>query len=90
MFQTKLKHIQIHTILSGPKLPKALRGHDMVSYEYSIVAIGGYASEEGGYLNTLYQLECVGCSWKKLEQTLKTPRSNFVAMLIPDEMTDCQ
>ena len=39
----------------------------------------------------IYKLVCQasGCSWKVLEQKLMFEREDYIAMLIPDELTSC-
>ncbi len=34
-------------------------------------------------------LQFAPCQWSKLDQELQVARAYFVAMLIPDEITDC-
>jgi hypothetical protein len=41
--------------------------------------------------SSIYKLICdqLGCKWSEMEQQLKIPRRYFVAMLIPDTLTNC-
>ena len=74
----------------GPDLPKPLFWHQMVSVDGAVIAIGGY-SNVNGYSKSLYKLACSQeCHWKEMSQKLTVARSSFVAMTIPDEMTNCQ
>ena len=74
----------------GPDLPKPLEAHQMVSVDGTVIAIGGY-SNDGCYSKSLYKLECSDdCHWKEMSQKLTAAREWFVAMTIPDEMTNCQ
>jgi hypothetical protein len=46
----------------------------------------------GSDQSSLYQLNCddeSGCKWDEMEQRLKVARSDFVAMIIPDRLTNC-
>ena len=62
----------------------------MVTLDKDVVVIGGYR-ESGTSLEPLYLMNCLffHCEWKLMSQELKFARQNFVAMLIPDELTDC-
>ena len=61
----------------------------MVNYEGSVIAIGGYDYDD--YSKSLFKLECSDeCQWKEMSQKLAEGRTDFVAMTIPDEMTNCQ
>ena len=39
----------------------------------------------------IYQIRCVYgiCGWTNLKSELKVPRTSFVAMLVPDDLTSC-
>ena len=69
-------------------MPKGLAGHEMVRMDKDLAVIGGYG---GGYSSSLYRLTCTNkaCTWQTMTQELTIGRSNFVAMLIPDELTEC-
>ena len=75
----------------GPYLPIPLHAHSMVATENSLVAIGGVTTD-GTTTNDLFELTCseTGCKWKEMEQKLKIGRSNFVAMMVPDSLTNCE
>jgi len=63
----------------------------MVSVNGTVVAIGGLNND--GYSNAIFQLVCSAldeCVWVEMAQKLSVARGNFVAMTIPDEMTNCQ
>ena len=60
----------------------------MVTNGNSVITIGGF----NGYtcIRSLYQMTCSpACSWEQMEQTLKDIRCDAVAMLIPDEVSEC-
>ena len=61
----------------------------MVPLDKDLVVIGGFSSD--GYQSSLYILSChnKGCGWTTMTQTLQVARYYHVAMLIPDELTDC-
>ena len=64
----------------------------MVTLDKDVVAIGGYCYPNcSDYQSSLYLMTCQNkvCEWQTMSQELKVGRSNFVAMLIPDELTDC-
>ena len=58
----------------------------MVSVGQDLIVLGGF-SDSGGTSNSLYKLSCSSnkCNWETLSQKLKTPRSQFVAIPVPDE-----
>ena len=63
----------------------------MVSVDGTVVAIGGRSNNE--LSNAIFQLVCSSldeCQWTEMAQKMSVARSNFVAMPIPDEMTNCR
>lgn len=74
----------------GPKMPKALTLHKMVSLNDSVVVIGGF--DGFSYQSAIYELTCsrLNCQWETLSQSLEHARTNFVAMLIPDQVANCK
>ena len=78
-------------MLLGPSLPKTLQRHAMVPLDKDLVVIAGYSNDGSGYQSSLYILSChnKGCGWATMTQTLQVARQQFVAMLIPDDLTDC-
>jgi hypothetical protein len=59
-----------------------------------LIFIGGYSTTDGGSQtaqSSIYKLICdqLGCKWSKMKQQLHIARSIFVAMLIPDTLTNC-
>ena len=89
----KEKEANLKTQLTGPSLPRALASHEMVSLGNRLITMGGYnyGEEFGGFQNIMFQFECsnLNCQWKQMAQTLDYARRDFVAMLIPNELTDC-
>ena len=76
-------------MLLGPTLPKILQDHAMVPLDKDLVVIGG--NDGSGAQSSLYLLSChnKGCGWTTMTQTLQVGRYGFVAMVLPDELTDC-
>jgi hypothetical protein len=75
-------------ILTGPKLPKSLFGHQMVTSPdgQGVIIIGG------NFVDTsIYKLICneLDCKWSEMEQNLQIGRYKHVAMMIPDNLTTC-
>ena len=63
----------------------------MVSVDGTVVAIGGWSNNE--LSNAIFHLVCSSldeCQWTQMAQKLSVARDNFVAMTIPDEMTNCR
>jgi hypothetical protein len=55
-----------------------------------VIVIGGY-SDGDGVQSSMYKLICdqLECKWSEMEQQLQIARRYFVAMLIPDALTNC-
>ena len=79
-------------------LAKPRWAHAMVNLEGDLVVIGGQVQIESSldekYLeisSDLLRLTCYNrnCNWEKLSQQLKNPRSNMVAIVLPDEFLEC-
>jgi hypothetical protein len=53
-----------------------------------VIVIGGYSAADQ---SSIYKLICdqLECKWSEMEQQLKIARRSFVAMLIPDALTNC-
>ena len=77
-------------MLLGPSLQKELESHEMVTLDKDVVAIGG-RNKNYDHQSSLYLMTCQNkvCEWQTMSQELKVGRQLFVAMLIPDELTDC-
>jgi hypothetical protein len=56
-----------------------------------VIVIGGFSSTDDEFQSSIYKLICdqLECTWSEMEQQLKIARSNLVAMLIPDALTNC-
>jgi hypothetical protein len=79
--------------IAGPKLPKTLRGASLLPSPdgQGVIVIGGYSTTDNAYQSSIYKLICdeLGCDWSEMKQQLKIARQLFVAMLIPDTLTNC-
>jgi hypothetical protein len=55
-----------------------------------VIIFGGSASMYG-YQSSMYKLICdqLGCKWSKMEQHLQKAREFSVAMMIPNNLTNC-
>ena len=77
----------------GPDLPKPLYLLKMIEFGDTAIAIGGTSYDGLHPSNSLYKLVCyhgTNCEWKEMSQKLRVARFDFVAMLIPDWMTNCK
>jgi hypothetical protein len=56
-----------------------------------VILMGGYSATNDAYQSSIYKVICdqLGCKWSEMEQQLKISRQHFVAMLIPDNFTNC-
>ena len=70
-------------------MPLGLAGHSMVPLGNGQVIIGGYGNKE--WQGKIYYVSCANrqCTIKKMDQELKIPRSTFVAIPIPDDISGC-
>ena len=82
----------------GPALPKTLFFHEIVRIGLDLLVLGGVLG--GGSINpdgirnyseALFKLSCTNneCEWEKLPQNLTIPRSEFVAIPVPDDFITC-
>jgi hypothetical protein len=71
----------------GPSLPYSLTKSSMVEHQGGVILVGGESAESKS--RQLYQLSSPNGTWVEMRQTLKAPRSDFVAFLIPDELAVC-
>jgi len=77
------------TWLLGSPLPYPVVKAQLVNHpKGGLVLVGGATSSAPASNNLLY-LKSFGSSWLTMDQTLKTPRSSHVALLIPDSEADC-
>ena len=68
----------------GLRMPNSLARHNMVRYNDSLLAIGGY---DGGYYSSaIYELKCqYVCSWTTKSQNLRYPMAGMVSIIVSDE-----
>ena len=75
-------------LFEGPDLPDATRGHSSITLSTDLVVVGGEHYVETANLHwthKVYMLKCKNGTfkWSLMDVQLKTPRSFFVASLIP-------
>ena len=88
---TEILDVQSWTWRTGPELPQTLYKHSMVTQNNQVYVIGGETKQ--GYQSTIYRMECselLECHWQELTQKIQTPRCQFTAMLVPDELAKCE
>ena len=74
--------------LVGPKLLEPCSGSSMITSPFGegVILLGCREHKEAFYeLNNSNGI----LSWRKMKQQLKYPRSDTVAMLVPDELVSC-
>jgi hypothetical protein len=56
-----------------------------------VILISGHSATDSAYQSSIHKLICdqLGCKWSEMEQQLKIARESFVAMLIPNHLTNC-
>ena len=66
-----------------------MASHSMVAFQDKIITVGG--TDGSSSMSDLFQMTCEpdNCVWTKMSQKLRIPRHNAVAMLIPDEVLQC-
>jgi N-acetylneuraminic acid mutarotase len=76
---------------TGPELPFGIAASQMVEDQNGGVVLIGGRSPSVGTLDTLYQLPHGGqdAVWTKMEQKMKTGRSEHTAFMVPDNTVDC-
>jgi hypothetical protein len=76
---------------TGPELPFGIVYSHMIEDQNGGVILIGGGSSSIGNLDTLYQLPQGGqdAVWTKMEQKLKTGRTEHTAFLVPDSSVDC-
>ena len=80
----------------GPPLPKRILNHSMVEVMGDLFVLGG-ENADSSHLNAwnsqkyIYKLHCSSeeCAWKTLNQELKVPRREFVAIPVMDSFVNC-
>ena len=76
----------------GQSLPHTVSSHVLVTSPSGrgVLSVGGLIKEDGNTTGDIYEMSCNGslddCEWVTLKQKLKNPRTNFGAMLIPDNL----
>ena len=72
-------------------MPFALYGHSMVPFGKGQVSIGGANGNENDQ-RKIYHVTCANrqCTITKMNQALSIPRSFFVAIPIPDDLSGCK
>lgn len=71
----------------GPELPHKVSESVLVEYKNSVVLVGGFGDDDGKHL---YQLKSRVGPWIQMETILPVSKSDHLAILIPDELTDCK
>ena len=76
-------------IFIGPKLPHPMALHSMVAPQDRIITVGG--TDGTSSMSDLFQMTCEpdNCIWTKMSQELRIPRHGAVAILVPDEVLQC-
>ena len=68
------------TLFSANNLPKALYGAAMVSYQNSLLLVGG--KDANTYGGDIYQYNAEDDQWVEMESKLKKSRDYHVALLV--------
>ena len=75
------------SFIEGPDLPKTLESHSSLAHENELIVLGGESEE--GYSTSVYKMSCSNgtfSNWTEMEVHLKTPRMDFVASFIPNDL----
>ena len=74
----------------GPKIPERRIFSRAVPFKNSFVVVGGYAIATSNPTDTIYYLNPVNMTWELLPQRLAIPRARFFAVLLDDDMVECE
>ena len=94
-----LNNAQVHTyallvsiFFVGPDLPIPLLSFKMVEFDGKLIAVGGFNGLSNQGSDALYKLVCSDddCEWQEMSQKLSVGKYAFVAMMVPDELTNCK
>ena len=77
--------------MQGPNLPFSIGGASIVEDKNGgVILIGGYNILKHHYLDTLFHLPHARGEWKQMPQKLKMARNYAIALLVPDDITNCK
>ena len=81
-----------HGWIKGPSLLEPCSGSSMVSSPngQGVIILGCREQDHSQSFYQLYKDRSGMLSWRKMIQKLKYPRSDTVAMLVPDEIVSCE
>ena len=87
-FFLEIVEFTVTLFFEGPELPDSTSGHSSITLSTDLVIIGGEHFIESVNLHwthKVYMLKCKNGTfkWNLMEIQIKTPRSFFVASLIP-------
>ena len=77
-------------------MPIGLEGHSSLTLGNELFVLFGFGASdtsEEHYSNAVYKMSCndgIFSNWTELNVQLKTPRDQFVASFIPNELIDAQ
>ena len=82
-------YVQSFFQTSGPSLPIALHGHSMVKLGKGQAILGGRSYDV--YQAKIYSMTCISknCIISLLDRELSVPKYRFVAISIPDTISEC-
>ena len=83
-------YLMLFTSMLGPELLVPTKGHSMVKLANGQAIIGGFTASQG-YSSKIYFYTCSNqnCNIKLLSKELPVPNALFVAIAIPDELSNC-
>ena len=90
-FNLRWKHcfnlFPIFGYISGPKMPKGLKGLSAVSISGNLYAFAGL-DENVDFQTAIYRLSCSSrnCVWTTMDQELTIARDYAVAMVVPNDI----
>ena len=89
--QTKVEFLNLDTLTWEPKqyLPVDIHKGASVPYKDSFLMVGGYSSDVGETLDTIYYYDPNLDQWDLLEQKMKMRRKYFAAFLVSDQYANC-
>ena len=83
--------MMLNHYISGPVLPKKMRGLRMVQIGNEVIVSGGYQYPGTRLQKALWKLSCIsqGCAWQSMTPQLSVARNSHVAVVVPDNFVNC-
>ena len=85
----KVCYSLVNAVNIGARLPHSMASHSLVTTENNLYTIGGFDGYNAVSDILKFECETSDCSWTPMDQKLRFGRFDAVAILIPDDVTEC-